>query len=458
VTDPTVTLIQVKGQLATTEYVFRERTTCVLGRASECMPRLPDDEHHRTVSRHHCLLDINPPEIRIRDFGSRNGTFVNGLKIGQRAPHQTLEEAASLVLPEHDLADGDEIRIGDTVFRVCVLLPTLKEEPPRCAACGREVADEACGRDGAYVCAACRAEPSVVLRLLLEVAREGRGDLASIADYELLRELGRGGMGAVYLARHRGTGREVALKLMLPKVAASAEARARFLREAAVTRSLRHANIAALHDTGFADGTFFFTVEYCRGGSLDQLLRHRGGRLPVDEAVLLALQVLDGLAHAHNQGVVHRDLSPGNILLDESPNGGTVAKVADFGLAKAFDQAGLSGLTRTGTAAGKPWYLPRQQVVSFRHATAAVDVWALAACLYQMLTGRYPRPFPRGRDPWQVVLQTPATPVREVAPNLSRGLAEVLDHALREQPAIGFPDATAMTDALRTAWGEQLPV
>jgi serine/threonine protein kinase len=293
--------------------------------------------------------------------------------------------------------------------------------------------------------------------LLLAAAGEGRDDLASLADYELVRELGRGGMGAVYLARHRGTHRKVALKLMLPDVAARAEARARFLREVALTRSLRHTNIAALHDAGFADGTFFFTVEYCRGGSLDQLLRRRGGRLPVDEAVPLALQVLAGLAHAHGQGVVHRDLSPGNILLDTSPEGATRAKVADFGLAKAFDQAGLSGLTRTGAAAGKPWYMPRQQVVNFRHVTAAVDVWALAACLYEMLTGRRPRPFPPRKDPWQVVLQTPATPVREVVRDLPHGLADVLDHALQERPAIGFQDAAALADALLAAWGGAEP-
>ncbi|WP_255951487.1 protein kinase domain-containing protein [Streptomyces odontomachi] len=451
-TAPTVTLHLVKGPLAPRTYDFAERTTCVLGRAAECTVRLPDDAQHRTVSRHHCLLDINPPDLRIRDFGSRNGTFVNGAKIGQRAPHQTPEEAASQAWPEHDLADGDEFRIGSTVFRVEVLRPTLRAEPARCAACGREGPGDTRDADGAYVCAVCRDEPSEVLKLLLAAAREGREELSTLADYELLRELGRGGMGAVYLARHRDTRRQVALKVMLPKVAARAEARARFLREVALTRSLRHTNIAALHDSGFADGTFFFTIEYCRGGSLDKLLRRKGGRLPVDEAVPLALQALAGLAHAHDQGVVHRDLSPGNILLDTAPDGATTAKVSDFGLAKSFDQAGLSGLTRTGAAAGKPWYLPRQQVVNFRYATAAVDVWALAACLYQMLTGRLPRPFPRGRDPWHVVLQTEATPIRKVAPDLPGRLAAVLDQALREQPEIGFTDATAFADALRSAW------
>ncbi|MFE4399140.1 MULTISPECIES: protein kinase [Streptomycetaceae] len=449
--EATVVLHQVGGPGTGDEHVFTERTTCLLGRAAECMPRLPDDERHRTVSRHHCLLDINPPDIRIRDFGSLNGTYVNGRKIGQRARNQSPEEGAALDLPEHDLADGDEIRIGDTVFRVGRSAPTLRLRPARCAACGRDTADEADGRDGSYVCATCRAEPGMVLRQLLALARQGGGAVASLADYELSAQLGRGGMGTVHLARHRGTGREVALKLMLPKVAASTRARALFLREVAVTRTLHHPNIVTLHEVGFAGGTFFFTLEYCRGGSVEDLLGRRGGRLPADEAVPLALQALAGLAHAHAAGVVHRDLSPGNLLLDHGPDGRPVTKVADFGLAKAFDQAGLSGLTRTGTTAGKPSCMPRQQIVNFRYATPEVDVWGLAACLYRMLTGRYPRPFPPGTDPWQVVLQTPATPLREVAPHLPRRLAEVVDQALREQPAIGFPDAAAFAAALREA-------
>ncbi|MDP9867936.1 MULTISPECIES: FHA domain-containing protein [Streptosporangium] len=341
----TITLKLVKGKLARTEYVFDERTTCVLGRADDCAPRLPDDADHRTVSRHHCLLDINPPDARIRDFGSLNGTYVNGEKIGQRAAHQTPEEAAALPFPEHDLSDGDEIRIGETVFRVGVqpaaggVQRTL--ELPRCKVCDREVGSEVGARSGEYVCAACQARPAAVAAMLLKLAYAGRRDLSSIAGYTILRELGRGGMGAVFLARHQGTGEEVALKVMLPKV-------------------------------------------------------------------------------------------------------------GDFGLAKAFDQAGLSGLTRTGTAAGKPWYMPRQQVINFRNAAPAVDVWTLAACLYHALTARYPRDFPAGRDPWQVVLQSPPVPIRRRNPEVPAALAAIIDKALQEKPAIGYQSAAELHDALRT--------
>ncbi|MFC4014184.1 protein kinase [Nonomuraea purpurea] len=392
-----------------------------------CSPRLPDDG---TVSRHHCMLDINPPEIRIRDFGSLNGTYVNGNKIGQRDKGLSPEEAATLRFPEHDLVDGDEIQLGETVFRVDVHAPAPAPRPATAIMPVGTLSGD---------------DPDAKVRSLIDLAPGGESGLASIAGYELLRTLGRGGMGAVYLVYDPRAERQVALKLMLPKVAAQAEARLRFLQEAAFSATLRHPNIAALYDYGYADGAFFFTLEYCPGGSLDQLLRQRGGTLPVGETVPLIVQALDGLAHAHANTVVHRDLSPHNILLADVP------KIADFGLAKSFDQNGLSGLTRTGAAAGKPFFMPRQQVVQFKNADPAVDVWAVAATLYHCLTGAYPRDFTPAKDVWQTVLQSPAVPIRRRDPSIPSPLADVIDHALGERPAIGFQTATDFRQALLAA-------
>ncbi|HTJ71064.1 MAG TPA: protein kinase [Actinospica sp.] len=468
----TVSLALVNGRGERSEFVFDERSTCLIGRGEDCSPRLPNDDQHRSVSRHHCMLDINPPDVRIRDFGSRNGTFVNGVKIGQRDPGQSAAQGRGLGAQERDLRDGDEVRLGRSVaFRVNVSLPTREPTtlvvspdeadtlpPPGCVKCGREITEELGRRAvaaGQYVCAACQANPQDVMTLLVKLAQAGtRSDLRAIAEYDLLGELGRGGMGAVYLARHRGSGRQVALKLMLPKVAANEVARARFRREVELTRRLRHPNVAALYEDGFADGAFFFTSEYCEGGSLDKLLQVRGGTLPVDEAVRYALDVLEGLEYAHRENIVHRDLSPSNILLAESRSYGAryVAKVGDFGLAKAFDQAGLSGLTRTGAKAGKPWYVARQQVVNFKNVPKSVDVWALAACLYKCLTGAYVRDFPGDVDQWHVILYSPPVPIRQRDPNVPRALAEVIDTALMDQHEIGFATAAAFRDALRAAW------
>lgn len=468
---PTVTLTVVNGRAERSEHSFDERSTCLIGRGEDCSPRLPNDEDHRSVSRHHCMLDINPPDVRIRDFGSRNGTYVNDVKIGQRDPGQSAAEGRELRLKEQDLRNGDVVRLGRSVsitVRVTVPQPppTVPEvpsttlPPPGCVKCGREITREVGAWPGSdYVCASCRANPEEVMTLLVSLAQAGdRSDLRAIAEYTLLHELGRGGMGAVYLARHRTSGRLVALKLMLPKVAANGTARARFQREVELTRMLKHPNIAALYEDGFADGAFFFTTEYCEGGSLDRLLARRGGKLPPDEAVRYAIDVLDGLDYAHSRGVVHRDLSPSNILLSDASGGAVsgygayVAKVGDFGLAKAFDQAGLSGLTRTGSTAGKPWYLARQQVVNFKDVPYAVDVWALAASLYKCLTGAYVRDFPSDVDQWHVILYSDAVPIRKRDPSVPRALAEVVDTALREHPAIGFTGAAALRDALRQAW------
>lgn len=115
---PEVILTVIEGKLTGQKFIFDERNTCIMGRNNDCYPQLPDDEFHRCISRYHCLLDINPPEIRIRDFGSKNGTFVNDQKIGQRADHETPEEGAKRNFPEYDLKDYDTINLSETVFQV----------------------------------------------------------------------------------------------------------------------------------------------------------------------------------------------------------------------------------------------------------------------------------------------------------------------------------------------------
>jgi hypothetical protein len=494
-----VTLTATQGRLQGLQLAFEERTTCIVGRAEGCQPQLPNDADHQTISRHHCLLDVNPPDVRIRDFGSLNGTFVNGVKIGQRQAGQTPEEAAQSVWPEHDLRDGDEIRLGNTVLRVGVAVPAacprcgmeVQEQglcqaciseaeagglvtrplsippvgvsremaahtgpqPRACVRCGADVRHEAdVRRAGDYLCAACRANPQVLVQRLLETAAAGAADLQGIKGYRIQRELGRGGMGAVYLAQHEDSGEQVALKVMLPQVAADRRARERFLGEIEITRRLSHPAIVSLRQAGMAAGAFFFTLEYCSGGTVEELVRRRGGTLPAGEAVPLTLQVLKGLEYAHNlfepgRGVIHRDLKPANLLLAEADRPDKV-KIADYGLSKAFDQAGLSGQTRTGATAGTPLFMPRQQVINFKHARPEVDVWAAAASLYYLLTGAVPRDFVRGRDPWQTVLQSDAVPIRKRSATIPPRLAEVIDLALVDQPRIGFQSARELHEAL----------
>jgi serine/threonine-protein kinase len=157
--------------------------------------------------------------------------------------------------------------------------------------------------------------------------------------------------------------------------------------------------------------------------------------------------VLLGLEYAHGQGVVHRDLKPSNIFLT-APGPGQLAKVGDYGLAKAFDLASLSGLTVTGDRAGTMAFMPRQQLINFKKAKPEVDVWAAAASLYFLLTGRFPRDFPPGEDPVQVVLRTSRQPIRQRNASIPPRLAEVIDEALVDEPRIPFRTAAELRQAL----------
>jgi serine/threonine-protein kinase len=506
-----VTLTILQGSSTERQFVFDDRTTSLIGKEEDCQVRFPKDREHQQISRHHCLLDINPPDVRIRDLGSRNGTFVNGKLIGKRSQDQSREDAAQLQLAEVDLHDGDEIQLGGqgTVrLRVSVAIPAIcascsAEIPqdeqvsarlapgqyqcaacrstkvlpqrleatrilgPRCARCGSDVRREmGWQRTGEFVCARCKADPNQIVNRLLEESRLGHESLRAIQGYRILKELGRGGMGAVYLVAHERTGEEVALKMMLPQVAASPKAQEMFLREAANSLALRHPNIVQVQDLGCSQGVFFFTLEYCSGGSVAQLMQQRGGPLPIDEAVPIILQALAGLEYAHQaelpqirledasvgrgRGLVHRDIKPQNIFLSGTGSN-RLAKVGDYGLAKAFDLAGLSGMSATGALAGTPVFMPRQQVIKFKYARPEVDVWAAAASLYYLLTGDYPRPFSSLADPWQVVLQTDAVPIRKRNPAIPGKLAEVIDSALVDNPEIQIKSAAQLRRALENA-------
>jgi serine/threonine protein kinase len=251
---------------------------------------------------------------------------------------------------------------------------------------------------------------------------------------------------------------------MLPRVAVRPQARDMFLREIENMKTLRHRNIVRMKDHGDSHGTFFMTLEYCAGGSAEDLMARRGGRLGVDEALGIMLQVLDGLEYAHTalvphvarpdgsagqgQGLVHRDVKPVNIFLTAAENP-YVAKVADYGLSKAFDNAGLSGQTLTGAAAGSPCFMPRQQLINYKYAKPEVDVWAAAASFYYMVTGRHPREYPAGMDPWRATLQNDPVPIRDRMVSVGSRLAEVIDAALVDRPALRFKTADELRRAIQ---------
>lgn len=444
-----ITLKVIQGKLSEKEFSFQERTICVIGRALDCNIILPDDDKHNTISRYHCLLDINPPEICIRDFGSLNGTYVNNKKIGQRQAGSDAYEAKQTHSREYNLTTGDLIKLGDTIFEIAIdsdvqapensdlKLFTLNNYTP-----AKKLADD----------------PLDKISMLLGEAKKNNKNLLSIKGFHIVKELGKGNMGVVYLAQKNLNKKYMyALKVMLAKSEGNAKSHQQFIRETKNTKLLNHKNIVKVHDVGCHDGTYFFTMDYCDAGSVAQLLNRKGGKLPLFQAIKILLQVLDGLEYAHSvkipviiladgsktsaTGLVHRDLKPGNIMLAKVNNLYQI-KIADFGLAKAFDVAGLSGRTATGASAGTPYYMPRQQVINYKFSKPEVDLWAAAATFYKMVTGKYPRKYKKDSDPWLTTLKMPVIPIREYDASIPKELADVIDKALIEKPELFYKSAS----------------
>lgn len=207
-------------------------------------------------------------------------------------------------------------------------------------------------------------------------------DPPAIPDYEILSILGRGGMGVVYRARHTKLNRTVALKMLLAGSFASRQERIRFVREAEAAAALRHPNIVQVYDCGEAEGHPYFTMEYIEGGSLDQKLA--GASQPALECAQMVAVLAHAVFAAHQSGIIHRDLKPANIVLAED----NTPKISDFGLARRLD--GDGGLTQTGAKIGTPNYMAPEQMTGNSPAGPSVDIFALGAILYEMLTGRPP--------------------------------------------------------------------
>ncbi len=265
------------------------------------------------------------------------------------------------------------------------------------------------------------------------------GPFSVIPGYEILGELGRGGMGVVFRARQTALGRAVALKMVLHGEYASAEARRRFRTEAGVIARLQHPNIVQIFDVGEHEGHPFFSQELCPGGSLaDRISR---GPLSPREAARL-VEVLARAAHAiHSEGIVHRDLKPANVLFgaDGSP------KIADFGLARG---PGHEGLTQDGALLGTPAYMAPEQACGIRDAGAAVDVWALGVILYECITGHPPFTAANTLDTLRaVVALAPATP-RSHNPAVGRDLEAICLKCLEKEPSARYPSADELADDL----------
>jgi len=265
---------------------------------------------------------------------------------------------------------------------------------------------------------------------------------SALADrYAISRELGRGGMATVYLARDLKHGREVAIKVLRPELAAALGTE-RFVREIEIAANLTHPHILPLFDSGEADGFLYYVMPYVEGESLRDRL-NRQTRLPVEEAIRLTDQVASALAHAHERGVVHRDIKPENILL-----AGDQAIVADFGIARAVEAAGGERFTGTGIAIGTPAYMSPEQAFGSHAVDGRTDVYALGCVVYEMVCGRAPFEGPTPQALLARHAADTAPRLRSSDPDMPLFVERAVERALAKDPTDRFPTVGAFAEAL----------
>lgn len=418
------------------------------------------------------------------------------------------------------LEDGDLIRVGKTSLKVQMApedapqAAGLADKTPEpkdrflCRRCGKDITSDLLGKNleelaGAdMLCQACRqkqqntAPPVEVSRCwtcrqelgdranadgraaeLQEVALYWCPDCAAanqhkvlipqVGDYRLLRELGAGGFGVVFLAWQESTGRLSALKITRDKVKSDLRLIQRFKREIAIQRELHHPHLVKLYDEGMTKGdNYFFVSEYLPAGSLADLMhRHFPRGMPYREACALIIQALKGLSHFHESlGFVHRDLKPGNILLRKVDQHNYMAKVADFGLARSYILHGGT-ITRKDEFAGTYNFMAPEQISDFKGVKPPADVYSMGVTLYYLITTEFPYDFPtrlkvmemipkgkKPRHPIDILLgEDQPIPIEKKQKGLPKPLAAVINQAIQKDPGKRFPSAKAFQKALEEA-------
>jgi hypothetical protein len=430
-----VTLRILAGPYSGREFTFDQHDTFLIGRSDSAHLYLPEDKY---FSRHHCLLEIAPPRCFLRDLGSTNGTFVNGQKV-----------------PEAHLRSGDRIQGGQTVLEVEVRAdqavtidgsetPTLTRPSivmVDCGNCGRREQTEGSPQDEpmTFVCEECR--------------EELKRRPAPVPGYEMIKMLGRGGMGCVMLAREEASGRSVAIKTLLPEVAVTGQSLRRFMREIDVAAALDHPNIVRFLASGTNNGAVYLVSEFVDGSDAARLADAQGGRLPYAQAIDIIAQALDALSYAHTKGYIHRDIKESNILISgAAPN--LVAKLTDFGLAKSFTQSGMSGITMAGDMAGTFAYMPPEQIKDFRNVRPTSDIYAIGMTAYSLLAGDTALDLGPANDiasTVRAIFEGQIIPLLQRAPDVPGRVAEVIERALAKDPANRWQSAAAMRTALMHA-------
>jgi len=439
------------GPMHGSVFEFRRRDSFLFGRAADCHCALPDDPY---VSRHHFVVETNPPACVIKDVGSRNGVVVNDVRYGVPA---TGDEDSRIEL---FLKHGDCIQVGHTRIRVVVL-----EDAP-CAHCGKKFSprDQTAGiwKDGRFECARCSVDhpaspaprtssPTPTDMLPGAVETEAEEGLPQIPGFRVLRQLGRGFYTSVFLARDLNDGAPVALRLQPVDDSEMVDRRLRRLKhDVEICEGVRHLNVVRW-ERGSAQGRLaLYRLPYWPMGTVSDLMKGGGGRLGIAESLSIMVQVLDGLQHVHDRSIVHRDIRPRNILLTQHQVGLT-ARLAGFGLARDLLKKDAAEDHSDHAKSGTFPYIPREQLRAFAEAPPASDIFGAGATLYRMITGKPAYALEGAPDPIQVILEGKVVPIQEREPGIPPALAGVIDRSVATDPDARHSSAAEFRAALQIA-------
>lgn len=478
-----VELNVTNGPMTGKIFEFTEHDTFVFGRSSNAKCCLPDDKY---ISRNHFLLEINPPRVRVRDLGSLNKTEVNGVRFGgreqegQKASEVNINNYSGFIQKnlwkredfERDIIDGDEIKVGETVMKVSI------KPDAKCSYCGtiidEEDKDECSIGDDKHICRQCKineeeekqkqiqlkkkkaeikkrdkeAEASaadLLMNLLFDIAKSGKSkDVPTFPGYEVIKKIGEGGMGAVYLAVEKRNNRKAAIKIIKPESNPDNTTLRRFKREIEIAKSLKHKNIVLCYDGNYTDGVYYMIMEYIEGLDTLQFVE-KYGILKYQSACSLMIQALDGLDYIHKNNIVHRDLKPQNIMLEN--NGDSwIAKVTDFGLAKNLKTS--SSITGNGDCSGTLPFMAPEQILDFKHVGPASDIYSMGATLYLLCTGQMPHDYPPTMDPVLVILQSPFIPIERRISRIPNNAASIINKSLAYKINDRYKSAKEFKNAL----------
>lgn len=481
-----VLLEVISGDKVGTSYSFDEPSGFLFGRETDCNCVVENDD---TFSRHHFMLEINPPYVTIKDLGSLNGTWVNGEKYGGRSA-DVLPEDAEWSAPIA-LRNGDQIKAGSYALRVTI------EGGNICVDCGKDILSndlsESLFIGGTYLCCSCRqkegdrdisipqpgiismnieqreqaeADPAQVLDgLIRHVLEHEDEDAPAIEGYSDLQKIGEGGFGVVYRAIKVSDGETVALKTMLQTRQPYPKQKEFFEREKQIALQLNHQNIVTCNRAGTWGEIHYIEMEYMDGGCVLDLLVDQGRPLTVEQAGPLMIDTLDGLAYAHQaelniqtkqglqtvSGIVHRDIKPTNILIAAGQK--PLYKLADFGISKAFAAAGYTqgslSCSSSGSFCGTPLYMAPEHLINYRYVQPTTDVFEVAATFYHLLTGCTVWDDESDTDIYKQILEATVVPIRDVNDRIPQSIAAVIDRALQREVEDRYQNAGEMLYALK---------